>query len=476
MYHVSVPPLTDKAYLLKEYLYEEIVRRREFLIRIPRPPKKEIWKGKEHLRESFKPVADHVFSDPVVAEILSDAIVGPSEFRIFVERVTTKLSEMGVEEARNVAIHLAMSLMRYDVLGFILLDENVEEVAVNGPKDVFVYHKKQGFVRADVSFPTKADILEIIDQIAHIHGKVLDERHPFLDATLPDGSRVNATIPPATPESPTITIRKFSKHKLSILDLIRYGTLTTEAAAYLWIAVEGLRLYPLNILVIGGTASGKTTTLNALLAFVPADQRIITVEDTREIYVPHQNRVHMISYDGITMNDLLINALRMRPDRIIVGEVRGSEAITLFQAMDVGHRGTMGTLHANNAIEAKERLIHDPMNVPESMLPLVNLYVVMKRFPDGSRKVTEIVESVRGGEGIAYGPIFKLVAGQLRMVGSLGQNMEILAREANTTKAWLMQELRRRQRYLEQLLKVNLDFRGFFHAVNKYGGSLLINQ
>lgn len=468
MYKVRIPYLDEEEYLLKEYLYEYVVNKREFTIRLPRPPKKEIWKGKEALRSKFKEIAESVFSNPEIQDILSDQIVSPVEFKRFVKIITKELKAQGFENAKNIAIRLAMSLMGYGEIGFLLLDDNIEEVEVNGPKGVFIYHKKKGYVQTDLVFPSAADILEIIDQIAHIHGKTLDEEHPFLDATLPDGSRVNATLPTVTPESPTITVRKFSRHKLSILDLIRNGTITAEAAAYLWVAIEGLRMYPLNVLVIGGTASGKTTLLNALLAFIPEDQRIITVEDTREVFVPHRNRVHMITYDGVTMNDLLINTLRMRPDRIIVGEVRGPEAVTLFQAMDVGHRGVLGTLHANNAVDAKERLTHEPMNVPASMLPLVNLYVVVKRYPDGSRRVKEIVESVRGENVVAYGKIFETVNGELRMTGSVGQNMDTLAEEANTTRKGIMEEMERRKMYLEALLDKKMDYVGTFKAINKY--------
>ena len=470
MYEVRVPRLSERAYLLKELFYEEIVHRREFLIKVPRLPKKEIWKGKEELRKELMVIVNNTLKDEVIKDILSDYIVSPEEFKQFVDRVKELLSIQGVEEAKEVAIHLAMSLMGYDVLGFILLDDNVEEIVVNGPRDIFVYLRGKGYVKANLSFPSRADLYEIADQIAYIHGKKLTEDHPFLDASLPDGSRVNISIPPATPESPTITIRKFSKKKLSILDLIRNGTMTSEAAAFLWLAVEGLKIYPMNILVIGGTASGKTTTLNALLSFIPLNDRIITIEDTREIYVPHPNRVHMVAYGSISMDDLLINSLRMRPDRIIVGEVRGPEAHTLFQAMDVGHRGVLGTLHANSAKDAKERLIHSPMNVPEDMLPLVNYYVVMKMFPDGRRRVVSIAESVRT-EGVAYGPIFSWRNGRLVMENTLGQNMEVLAEQANTTVQNLWEEFRRRKEFLENLVNKSLGFLDAFKALSAYSAA-----
>jgi flagellar protein FlaI len=203
------------------------------------------------------------------------------------------------------------------------------------------------------------------------------------------------------------------------------------------------------------------------VSFVPSSSRIITIEDTREIYVPHRNKVHMVAYGKVTMNDLLINSLRMRPDRIVVGEVRGPEAITLFQAMDVGHRGTMGTLHANSARDAKERLIHSPMNVPEDMLPLVNHYVVMKMFPDGKRRVVSIVESVRT-EGVAYGPIFSWRDGKLVMENTLGQNMEVLAERADTTVQELWNEFRRRKEFLDSLVQRELSFNDVFAAINQF--------
>ncbi len=460
--------LSNFELILKEALYAAIVKGREFRIKVARVPKNALLTKNRKIVERLKPVIDKVLEDSVIREILQDKIVGLEEFSTFVKRVEQLLAGVENINPHKVAVSLAMDLMGFGPLGYFLLDPEVEEVVVNGPQDVFVFKNGQYHRIQEPLFMGTYDIYELVDQIAYIQGKTLDENEPFLNANLPDGSRVLITIPPVTPRSPTITIRKYKRNKFSILDLIRYGTITPEAAAFLWVAVEGLRMHPFNILVVGGTASGKTTFLNALIGFIPQGQRVITIEDIRELYVPHENKVHMLSYGNITLNDLLINALRMRPDRIIVGEVRGKEAITLFQAMNVGHRGTMGTLHANSARECKERLTHSPMNVPEDMLPLVDLYVVLKKFPDGSRKVVEIVESQRGENVVAYAPIYKRIDGELKRVGSFGRKLEILAEQAEKSVKDVLQEIERRKAFLEQLLRQPLTFDQAFVAFNEY--------
>jgi flagellar protein FlaI len=205
------------------------------------------------------------------------------------------------------------------------------------------------------------------------------------------------------------------ENPLSIVDLINFGTLTTELAAFLWTAVEGERNYPLNILVIGGASSGKTTTLNTMTSFVPAEERIIAIEDTLELTFPNRkNVVRMESRHGtgdlqeITMNDLLINALRMRPDRLIMGEVRGPEAESLFNAMNVGH-SAMGTLHANSPGECVARLTNPPMNVAVNMMPLVDLIVVQHKLRSKEglrRRITQVVEVMRSEVGVSFSEIF----------------------------------------------------------------------
>ena len=252
----------------------------------------------------------------------------------------------------------------------LLDDPDLEEIMINGPDShVFIYHKDHGMCETNLVM-SEEKILNLIADIANKSADYINANKPFLNARLPDGSRFNATIPPATPWGPTVTIRKFRENPLSIVGLIELGTISENLAAFLWMCVEGERNYPMNILVIGGAGSGKTTTLNTLSAFIPEEDRIITIEDTLELnFYGRKNVIRIESIVGsetrkeITMNDLLQNALRMRPDRLIMGEVRGPEAESLFNAMNVGH-SAMGTLHANSAGEAIARLTNPPMNVP----------------------------------------------------------------------------------------------------------------
>jgi len=290
----------------------------------------------------------------------------------------------------------------YGELRPLLADDDLEEVMYNGEdKCVMVYHRRYGMCVTGL-FVSEDAIFDIIDYVADSVRKTVDESHPFLDARMEDGSRFNATIPPASPYGPTLTIRKFLRSPLTIVSLINNGTVNAGVAAFLWMCVDGLSYKPANIIVSGGTGSGKTTFLNALAGFVREGQRLIIIEDTSELQLMHEHIVRLESIppgqDGtaeVSMDVLLKNALRMRPDRIIVGEVRGQEAVTLFTAMNTGHEGCMGTLHANTAKETATRLMSPPMNVSPIMLTALDLLVVMERKTLGRktfRRITEVSE------------------------------------------------------------------------------------
>ena len=264
-------------------------------------------------------------------------------------------------------------------------------------------------METDLFFEDEGKITNIIDSIARETNRRIDQQSPILDARLSNGSRVNATIPPLSANGPTITIRKFKKEPLTIVDLIRYNTLNSEMASFLWLCVDGLGVKPANIIVSGGTSSGKTTLLNALSIFINPMERIITIEDTLELQIPHNHIIRMeartvnIENQGeITIADLVKNSLRQRPDRIIVGEVRGNEAITLFTALNTGHSG-FGTLHANNSRETITRLTNAPMNVPKIMISSIDFIIMEKRIyrSDGIsyRRITEIAEVTGMEEG-----------------------------------------------------------------------------
>jgi len=290
-----------------------------------------------------------------------------------------------------------------------LRQEEISEIMVNGPKQIYI-EKNGKLTLTDVTFKDDEHVLHIIEKIISPLGRRCDESQPLVDARLKDGSRVNAIIPPLALNGPTITIRKFKKDPLQISDLVRFGTLTQEMADF----IEACVLGRLNIVISGGTGSGKTTTLNILSGFIPEDERIITVEDAAELQLrqPHvislETRPPNIEGKGeITIRDLIKNTLRMRPERIVVGECRGGEALDMLQAMNTGHDGSLTTGHANTPRDMMRRLetmvMMSGMELPmkairENIASAVDMIVQQSRLKDGSRKITHITE-VQGMEG-----------------------------------------------------------------------------
>ncbi|MGE5421751.1 MAG: CpaF family protein [Ignavibacteriales bacterium] len=287
--------------------------------------------------------------------------------------------------------------------------DDVSEVMVNGPNQVYV-EKKGKLTLTDTTFRDDDHVLHVIEKIISPLGRRLDESSPMVDARLPDGSRVNAIIPPLALNGPTITIRKFSANPLTVEDLIRFGTWTPDMAKFLEACVKGR----LNIVVSGGTGAGKTSTLNVLSSFIPQDERIVTIEDAAELKL---NQDHVISLEtrppniegkgAIYIRDLVRNSLRMRPDRIIVGEVRGGETLDMLQAMNTGHDGSITTGHANSPRDMIARMetmvLMAGMEIPvrairEQISSALDIIVQQSRLRDGSRKVTHITE-VLGMEG-----------------------------------------------------------------------------
>ncbi len=276
----------------------------------------------------------------------------------------------------------------YGRISPLVSDDSLEEIMVNGyDRSVFVFHRKYGHCRTNIDFSGKKDLDDLLLKIARSVGKTIDSDHPLLDARLPDGNRANATFSYVTPFGPSLTIRKFTASPLTIIDLIQNNTMSSELAAFLWVMVEGMGVEPMNIIITGGSSSGKTTTLNSLSVFMRFSERVISIEDTLELqlgnrgnWVQMETRPRFKGQEGVSMNDLLKNALRMRPDRLIVGEVRGPEAQTLFVAMDIGHKGILGTLHSNSAKEMLLRLKSAPMSVPDELVPLLNLVITQYRI------------------------------------------------------------------------------------------------
>lgn len=359
-------------------------------------------------------------------------------------------------------------MLGYGLIDDLVKDDNLEDILVLGPnKPVHVYHRKYGMMKTNVVFYDDRDIKALIERIARLIGRRIDFQVPMLDARLPDGTRINATIPPCSIDGSTISLRKFKKDPFTIIDLINLGTLNYEVAAFLWMAVDGFGAFPSNILVSGGTGSGKTTTLNILCSFIPNDERIITIEDTAELNLPlyhwirFETRPAGLEGSGeITMNDLVKNSLRMRPDRIIVGEIRGEEGFTLFSAINTGHRGSMGTVHANSAHETLIRLTSPPISVPPIMIAPLNFIIMQNRIMDRRkgtiRRITEIAEVVGlDGDKPQLQTIYSWDAAkdEITQTGLNPNYLQTLSKFTGCTSEEVKNELREREELLKNLAK-----------------------
>src|SRR5947207_2285455 len=328
------------------------------------------------------------------------------------ERVTRAVTEQLVldrtpltrEERRQIIREITDDILGYGPLEPFLRDDSVTEVMVNAHDRIYV--ERLGKIeRTPAAFADNSHLLRIIDKIVSQVGRRVDEASPMVDARLPDGSRVNAIIPPLALKGPTLTIRKFSRDPYTMNDLITFGSISAEAAQFLAACVEG----KLNVLISGGTGTGKTTTLNAMSAFVPHDERIVTIEDAAELQQDHvitlESRPPNIEGQGeIRIRELVRNALRMRPDRIIVGEVRGAETLDMLQAMNTGHEGSLTTIHANSPRDALSRLetlvltagVELPLRaIREQVSSAFDLLVQITRLVDGSRRISHITEVLR---------------------------------------------------------------------------------
>jgi len=333
-----------------------------------------------------------------------------SELEGFIRTVLREETDPLTQAERETLVHE----VKNEVLGLgplepLLADPTISDILINNCQKVYV--ERQGRLeRAPVRFRDDQHLLKIIDKIASAVGRRIDESSPMVDARLADGSRVNAIIPPLALDGPSLSIRKFSVDPLKVDDLIRLGTLTPEVARFL----EGVVKARLNVIISGGTGTGKTTLLNVLSSFIPDTERIVTIEDSAEIQLQQEHVVRLetrppnIEGQGeITLRELVRNSLRMRPDRIVVGEVRGGEALDMMQAMNAGHDGSMTTLHANSPRDALARLetmvLMAGMDLPhrairEQVASAINLVIHQERMLDGVRRITSISE-ITGLEG-----------------------------------------------------------------------------
>jgi pilus assembly protein CpaF len=326
--------------------------------------------------------------------------------RAVTEQLALDRTPLTRDERRQLVREITDDILGYGPLEPLLRDDSVTEVMVNGADRIYI--ERNGKIeQAGVTFVDDAHLLRIIDKIVSQVGRRIDEASPMVDARLPDGSRVNAIIPPLSLRGPTLTIRKFSRDPYTMDDLINFGTLTPKAAHFLAACVQG----KLNMLISGGTGTGKTTTLNALSAYVPGDERIVTIEDAAELQLQQEHVITLESRPAniegqgeVKIRELVRNALRMRPDRIIVGEVRGPETLDMLQAMNTGHEGSLTTIHANAPRDALARLetlvltagVDLPLRaIREQVASAFDILVQISRLVDGSRRISHVTEVLR---------------------------------------------------------------------------------
>ena len=391
-----------------------------------------------------------------------------------------RLDDVPIEYINKLSRKILRDIAGYGEIDPLIQDDDLEEIMIIGiNKPVFVYHRSYGMMKTNITFTNEQDLLDLIDTIARQINRRIDQESPILDGRLTDGSRINATIPPISADGPSLTIRKFRKDPFTIVDLINSKTISVELAAFFWLCFDGLGVKSANAIISGGTSSGKTTTLNALSAFINPSERIITIEDTLELQIPHEHVIRMetrvanVENKGeLTMNDLVKNSLRQRPDRIIVGEVRAEEAITLFTALNTGHSG-FGTLHSNDARETITRLTNEPMSVPEIMIQAIDFIIMQNRIytPSGKsfRRISEVAEVVGIEEGVVQlNKIFQWTpeTDTIDNVSITSKTLSQIANLSGKSMNELYHEIEKREMVLSHMVRNNI------HSVNEVNNIL----
>ena len=365
-------------------------------------------------------IRDQIFMrvDPLIAVRISKPELTDFVIKLVAEIANERKILLNADEQHVLGASIVDEMVGLGPIDPLLRDPTVSDILVNGPRMVYV-ERRGKLELSDLTFRSDAQVLHVAQRIASSIGRRIDESSPMLDARLADGSRVNVVIPPISLRGPSISIRKFSRNMLELSTFVAYGSLSPELARFLEIVAR----CRLNIIISGGTGSGKTTLLNALSRMIDHGERIVTIEDAAELQLQQQHVLSLETrppnFEGrgeISQRDLLRNALRMRPDRIIVGEVRGAEAFDMMQAMNTGHDGSMSTIHANSARDALQR-IEDMILMGNGNIPIrairsqlvgaLDLIIQTERMRDGVRRVTEVVEVVGlEGETIAFQALF----------------------------------------------------------------------
>lgn len=371
----------------------------------------------EHLIDAREEIKRRILENINLTNISDDDLEKRIKEQIEVSQTTRFLS---LTERVMLADEVFSSIRGFGILDSILYDDNITEIMINGPKDIFI-EKSGKLMQMNEEFESDEKLQDIIQRIVALAGREVNQSNPIVDTRLPDGSRVNVVLPPISLKGAIVTIRKFSKEPMTIEKLIRYKSITPEIAEVLSILVRA----KYNIFICGGTGSGKTTFLNALSNYIPKDERVITIEDSAELQITNvDNLVSLETRNAntagvgeINIRDLIKSALRMRPDRIVVGEVRGAEALDMLQAMNTGHDGSLSTGHANSTRDMLSRLETMVLTGAEG-LPLeavrqqiasaVDIIIHLSRLRDRSRKTMEITEVVKYENGeIVLNPLYK---------------------------------------------------------------------
>jgi len=403
-----------------------------------------------------------------VSELLDPREAESVRFRVYErakELVSKELAGLNPREEDFIVGKLVHEMLGLGEIELILADDNLEEIVVNSVREpIWVYHKKFGWLKTNVYMQSEEQIQNYSSIIGRKVGKQISNLSPLMDAHLLSGDRVNATLFPISTKGNGITIRKFAKDPWTVITLIDNKTLNFEIASLFWLGVQ----YELNMLIGGGTASGKTSLLNAILEFSPSNQRIVSIEDTRELVLPDflhwtplsTRQANPEGKGGVEMLDLMVNSLRMRPDRIVVGEIRRQrEAEVMFEAMHTGH-AVYSTVHADNVAQVKTRLVNPPIALPESVLGALHLVAVQYRQRrTGIRRVFEVAEAVPKPNGtVDFNTVYKWDARKdvLVKVGQFKRVMEDLSLHTGWTTRELNQDLKEKEKLLYSMKKHNV--------------------
>jgi len=441
----------------------------------------------EHLYQVVEPsltdiereLLDRLFEDIRIPLIYRDDVDADPE-RVLAEELEARLEEYGVviepETFYRLFYYLHRSFQGYGHIDPLMHDPDIEDISCDGANlPIFVYH--DGYTDIETSIVYDADELnDFVIQLAQRSGRHVSVSDPVVSTTLPDGSRIELALgEEVTPRGSAFTIRKYADEPFTPIELLDYGTFSVEMLAYLWLAIESNK----SLIFAGGTAAGKTTSMNALAMFLPPRSKVLSIEDTRELSLYHDNWLSSVTRErlddsDITMYDLLRSALRHRPEYIIVGEVRGEEAITLFQAMNTGHT-TFSTMHADSVQTVINRLENEPINVPRPMVQSLDILCVQVLARSGDERVRRAktlaeIEGIdqRTGE-LDYSTTYNWRATEDRFSENNSELLDEIREERGWTQSELLTELRNRQRFLRYLQSEGVtDYRRFTAMVNKY--------